>query len=263
MWRKLSCVDWLTLYPQYLQLLGVGMVWITLHCAGMCGPIVVGLDLGGTLAGQQEGQTRRGELLNALINLSLYQVGRSMTYALLGALAGWGGMLLQDLFRDISRVAGLVVAALLLAAGLRGLLGGRRLMDSGAGIQANALTPLVRWARRLGPRWQRLALGIILGWLPCMIPLWVLGLSASTQSPVHGALLMVLLVWMTSLVIFGVGLAPALLRRRPGTNRWLLPALLLLSGGWMGLVSAGANGWIESVSIGFTLWSKGYTIMLW
>ena len=241
------------------------MVWITLHCAGMCGPIVVGLDLGGTLAGREEGQTRGGKLLDAVINLSLYQVGRSITYALLGALAGWGGKLLQEVFRDISRVAGLVVAALLLAAGLRGLLGIRGLIGEGegAGIKGSALTPMVRWARRLGPRWQRLALGIILGWLPCMIPLWVLGLSASTQSPVHGALLMVLLVWMTSLVIFGAGLAPALLRRRPGTTRWLLPALLLLSGVWMGLVSAGANGWIDSVSIGFTLWNKGYAIMLW
>lgn len=258
-------MDWLTLYPQYLQLFGVGMVWITLHCAGMCGPIVVGLDLGGTLAGQEAGQTGRGRLVGALINLSLYQLGRSMTYALLGALAGWGGKLLQDVFRDISRVAGLVVAALLLAAGIRGLLGIRGLIGAGegAGIQGSVLTPFVRWARRLGPRWQRLALGIILGWLPCMIPLWVLGLSASTQSPLHGALLMVMLVWMTSLVIFGAGLAPALLQRRPGTTRWLLPALLLLSGGWMALVSAGANGWIGHASMGFTLWSKGYTIMLW
>lgn len=257
-------MDLLSAYPQYLQLLGVGMVWITLHCAGMCGPIVVGLDLGGTLAAHRDG--RRPPLTSALINLSLYQTGRSITYGLLGALAGYGGKLLQDLFLNVSRVAGLVVAALLLAAGVRGLLGIKLLTEKGEGgaaVKGSIFTPFIKWARRLGPRWQRLALGIILGWLPCMIPLWVLGLSASTQSPLHGALLMILLVWMTSLVIFGAGLAPALLRRRPGAARWLLPALLILSGVWMGLVSAGANEWIEHASIGFTLWGKGYAIMLW
>ena len=257
-------MDWLSLYPQYLQLLGVGMVWITLHCAGMCGPIVIGLDLGGTLAAQRDGG--KAPLRSALLNLVLYQTGRSITYGLVGALAGWGGKLLQNLFLNVSRVAGLVVAVLLLAAGVRGLLGVKLLTGSGDGGGAaggSFFAPMVRWARGLGPRWQRLALGVILGWLPCMIPLWVLGLSASTQSPLHGALLMILLVWMTSLVIFGAGLAPALLRRRPGTARWLLPALLMLSGIWMGLVSAGANGWIDHASIGFTLFGKGYAIMLW
>jgi len=257
-------MDFLAHYPQYLQLLGVGLVWITLHCAGMCGPIVIGLDLGGTLAAHRDG--RRPPLSSALINLSLYQTGRSITYGLLGALAGLGGKLLQELFLNVSRVAGLLVAALLLAAGLRGLLGIKLLTDSGEGggaMKGSFFAPLIRRARALNPRLQRLALGVILGWLPCMIPLWVLGLAASTQSPLHGALLMILLVWMTSLVIFGAGLAPALLRRRLGVARWLLPALLILSGVWMGLVSAGANEWIAHASFGFTLWGEGYVIMLW
>ena len=47
----------------------------SLHCAGMCGPIVVGLDLGGTLKAREEGRGAR--LGSALINLALYQAGLS------------------------------------------------------------------------------------------------------------------------------------------------------------------------------------------
>jgi uncharacterized protein len=254
--------SWAAAYPQYLQLLSVGFLWITLHCAGMCGPIVVGLDLGGALGrSRAPGGPWVGSVL---LNLVLYQVGRCVTYGILGALAGWGGQVLQELFRRISGIAGLVVAAALLLAGLSGLLGLERSWLTGSGRPGNVLIVLVKRVQGLGGRVRPLLLGVVLGFLPCMIPLWVLGLSASTQSPLHGALLMIVLVWMTSIVIFGFGLAPAVLARRGGTLRQrLLPALLLLSGVWMGLIAAGANGWIDHASVGFSLSGRGYTIMFW
>ena len=62
------------------------------------------------------------------------------------------GKLLQDLFVNISRVAGLVVAVLLLAAGIRGLLGVRVLTESGEGgtaVRGSVFAPMVRRARAL------------------------------------------------------------------------------------------------------------------
>jgi sulfite exporter TauE/SafE len=232
----------------------------------MCGPIVVGLNLGGTLKdGDETAGPKSGRLRSAVVNLFLYQCGRSITYAGQGALAGWGGRLLQDVVQDVTRITGLLMAAVLVFTGVMSLFGREslgRLLDWG--LNGRTLGPLVRWARQLSSRRQKLVLGVILGFLPCMIPLWALGLAATTQSPLHGALIMVLLVWMTSFVIFGFGLAPALFRSRGLTfQRRLMPALLLLSGIWLGLVSAGANGWIDHLSIGFTFGGKGYTIMLW
>ena len=261
--------DWLAAYPQYLQLFAVGMLWINIHCAGMCGPLVVGLDLGGTLQGIGAAPgalpPRRQRLWAAFGNLSFYQLGRSTTYGVLGGLAGWGGLVLQDLFQSITRIGGLVVGAILLAMGIGALVRpGSALGTGGATKPGRTLGALVRRVRGLHGRRQKYLLGVILGFLPCMIPVWVLGLAASTQSPLHGAVLMILLVWMTSIVIFGFGMAPALANSPRGRLRErLLPVLLMISGLWMGLIAAAANNWIGHASVGFTLGGRGFAIMFW
>lgn len=263
--------EWLTAYPQYLQLFAVGFLWINLHCAGMCGPLVIGLNLGGLGADGQGGADASGPLSRwqrlrlASGNLAAYQLGRSVTYAIMGALAGWAGAVLQRLISDVTRIAGLVVAAVLLGAGLMALLRPTaRIAALSSSSPGRLLGALVQRLRSSGGRRQRFLLGVVLGFLPCMIPVWVLGLSASTQSPLHGAALMVLLVWMTSIVIFGFGMAPAIATAR--TLRWqrrLLPVALMLSGVWLGLIALAANGWIAHRSLGFTLGGRGYAIMFW
>ncbi len=260
--------NWLASYPQYLQLLAVGFLWINLHCAGMCGPLVVGLNLGGV--GNPEGDEnvppgRWQRLRMASGNLASYQLGRSVTYAIMGGLAGWAGSVLQRLIADVTRIAGLVVAAGLIGAGLVALLRPTaRIAAMGSSKPGRLLNELVQRLRGTGGPKKRFLLGIVLGFLPCMIPVWVLGLAASTQSPFHGAALMVMLVWMTSFVIFGFGMAPAIASAR--TLRWqsrLLPLALMLSGTWLGLIGLAANGWIEHQSVGFTLGGRGYAIMFW
>jgi sulfite exporter TauE/SafE len=153
---------------------------------------------------------------------------------------------------------------LIFAYGLLRLFDGARL-EFGGGDQIGWL--LGRTAKRLqrlpGLR-RKFFLGVALGFLPCMITFWALGLAASTQSPLHGAILMVLLVWMTSLVIFGIGLAPALLpvKARRFRER-LLSVFLVFSGVWLGLISAAANGWIEHAGVGFSAAGRGFAVMFW
>ena len=257
-----TSIDLLSRYPQYTQLLGVGFVWISVHCAGMCGPLVLGLDLGGHR--ENEGGARAGRLGSAALNLLLYQCGRSMTYAAMGALAGWGGQLLQGVLQQVTQITGLVLAAALVLAGVLSLLGRAPGGLSGGEGVGRTLGRLAKRLRSRGGRLRKLLLGVVLGFLPCMIPIWALGLAASTQSALHGALIMVLLVWLTSGVIFGFGLAPTVARGRASRllSR-LLPLMLMLSGVWMGLIAAGANGWIEHLSLGFTIGGKGYAMMFW
>lgn len=262
-------LDLLARYPQYVQLIGVGVVWISLHCAGMCGPIVIGLDLGGSLAFDEAGRDRAGsrrkKALHSLTHITAYQAGRSVTYAVFGALAGWGGALLQNLFQEVTKVAGLFVAGALLLFGILRLIGTARL-DAlfSAGSLGKILGRLARGARTFAGLRQKFLLGVILGFLPCMITFWALGLAASTQSPLHGAILMVVLVWLTSFVIYGFGVAPSFAPARLHRFRErLLSIFLVFSGIWLGIVSAAANEWIGHQSLSFTLGQRGFTIMFW
>ena len=258
-------LDFLVEYPQYVTLLGVGMLWISLHCAGMCGPIVLGLDLGESIALENAGLPRTKRVLRSSAHLATYQFGRMIVYAIFGALAGIGGVALQELFRSFTRAAGFVVAGALILFGLARLLGYKRLDNTvGSGASKKALAKLAAWAKRRRGLKQKLLLGMILAFLPCMITFWALGLAASTQSPLHGAAIMVLLVAMTSGVIFGFGILPGFAPQRFHELRdRLLSIFIVLSGLWLGLISAAANEWIAHASISFTIHGKGYTIMFW
>jgi sulfite exporter TauE/SafE len=253
-------------HPQYAQLLGVGVVWISLHCSGMCGPIVVGLDIGGGLRERLNSNTpRRKRLFGSALLVTCYQLGRSLTYAVLGALAGLGGAALQSVLAQIVKITGLLVAAFLITYGALRLSGLARLAE-GAG------NPW--WGRMLGGLANRLQntpgyrqkffLGMAMGLMPCMITLWTLSLAASTQSPMHGALLMVLQVWMTSAVIYPFGMAPTFAPARPAPWRErILSCLIVFSGCWLALIAAAANNWIGHASVGFRLAERGFAIMFW
>jgi uncharacterized protein len=250
-------------YPQYIQLFSVGILWISLHCSGMCGPIVIGLDLGGTISG---GKTRRSHLGRAAFNMTFYQLGRSVTYAALGAMAGLGGNVFQQVLFKIAKSAGILMAASFVFFGIVRLSGLRFFSETGPGTGAmgRILGKLAKYSGKSSGVWRRFTLGLVLGLMPCMITFWVLGLAASTQSPLHGALLMVCLVWMTSFVIYGFGITPAFASTRFAPWRERLPSVLLIcSGLWLGLVAAAANGWIEHAGFGFAIGGHGYAIMFW
>ena len=57
----------------YAQLLSVGLLWISFHCAGMCGTLLIGFDVAGAARGAS---VPRGAL-----SLLTYQLGRAGTAA--------------------------------------------------------------------------------------------------------------------------------------------------------------------------------------
>jgi sulfite exporter TauE/SafE len=204
----------------YGQLFGLGLPWVTVHCGAMCGPIAGGM----TASIPRKVERIRG--------IGAYQLGRAVVYVPLGAAAGaFGGAV--ELRPQVGAVAGLAMAAIMLAAAWRG--GG-----AGAGARAGAaVIPVRRLLRHVEGRRglassigaaQRLLArgtvfplafaGVALGALPCMLPAWVLGLAATTGSAVHGAALMALLLVMNTLPLAAAAVV------LPGRTRGALGALL-------------------------------------
>lgn len=216
------------------QLIGVGVIWMSVHCAGMCGPIVVGLGVTGPARVLQ------------------YQAGRAVTYALLGAGAGLFG----DGLTRVSSAAGAALAALMGAAALARALGVRVPARRAAVVRIGARPS---WLEATLPRALRLvdgappfALGMALAFLPCMIALWALGLAALTASPAWGALVMVALVAMTTPWLL---LAGTLARASARFSR----ALLGVAGAWLLLVAAAGTGLVSHAHARVF----GFTVMFW
>ena len=79
--------------PELAGITGPGTAFLaglvtSLHCAGMCGPLMLGLGLHAPELAEA-GTTRRS--LGIIARLGGYQLGRALVYALVGFAAGWLG----------------------------------------------------------------------------------------------------------------------------------------------------------------------------
>lgn len=264
----------MTLPPAYAQVLGLGLFWTSVHCVGMCGPLLSGLDI----AGVMRGRTRWQGVLGVLS----YQAGRGLTYAWLGSLAGLLGAGLAHAAQTGGAVLAIVAGVALCGLALRGLrprpgvtehadplvpLRAKPVMSLSPAVvvqyvlaQAKrSLLPLLASRHPL----RELALGALGGLLPCMIPAWALSQAALTGSPLHGALVMLLLVALTTPILLLATQLPRLLLVLPDRLRSALPYLLYaLSGSWMILVGgAGLNLW-QHAHVGFSIGGHPLLMML-
>jgi sulfite exporter TauE/SafE len=183
-----------------------GLVGGLAHCGPMCGPFV--LAQAATLPAD-------GPIVRRLTGglLLPYHLGRILTYAGLGAVAGAFGHAIVLL--TPVRVA--VAALLLAAAALFALQAAARITAHPRGRAAAAFggrsRPIVlglatRLARLAAPLFdapsatRRLALGLVLGLLPCGFLYGALAGAAATQGPAAGA---------AAMAAFGLGTAPSLM----------------------------------------------------
>ncbi len=165
----------------------------SLHCVGMCGPIVVAYSL---QRADAAGGARAG-----LGHHLIFHLGRLSSYMLLGAVAGVVAHLMNleafmgQLRSWVSLLAGttLVLMGLVLTGSLP--FPGRGQGNAGA----------ARWVSRfLGARSLagKLGLGVATGFLPCMLP-WAMMVKAASS----GGMLEALAI----MALFGLGTVPALL----------------------------------------------------
>jgi len=246
----------------YAQLLSLGVLWTSFHCAGMCGPLLIGLDVAGI--------GRRDSAWRGALQILTYQAGRGLTYAGLGGLCGLLGA-------GLNRGFGQATALLAMAMGVLsiGVVARRQSRASGGGrpillrqtappslgqqlgsMARQLLSELVRSRAPL----RSLALGAAMGFLPCMIAFWALGLAALTGSALHGALVMLLLVAMTTPGLLVLTLLPrlGLWPRRGGALAAYLPAV---SGVWLLLVGAAGLGLVPHLHHGVTILGRPFQIM--
>ena len=219
-----------------LGMLGLGLV-SGVHCAGMCGGIVVAFS-----ARQQPLLPGR----TILRRQAAFNAGRITSYAAAGALAGGAAHLLSALPLQ---------AALYAAANILLMLVGLQL----AGWSAPA-----RWIEALGaPLWRRLqplairltpgrgfaqayAAGAVWGWLPCGLVYGALAAAAASGDPARGAL---------GMAAFGLGTLPWLLAAGMAAARlrtWLSARASRLAAGFL-VLGFGAWGLARAAAISDTV----------
>ncbi len=196
-----------------------GMGGSLLHCAGMCGPFVLGQVAADAGRASVYGEWRR--LAGAA--LAPYHLGRITTYTALGALAGG----VTALFAATTSFAWIAALSLVVGAALL-LLQAFGLATSGGSSFGPALariaTPLSASHRPLA----RYALGVVLGFLPCGLIYGALGVAAGTGSVWRGALAMASFAAGTVPGPVAVGwTGPFLAVPFHGIARWIAVPLLL------------------------------------
>ncbi|MEF8775144.1 MAG: sulfite exporter TauE/SafE family protein [Haloarculaceae archaeon] len=190
---------------------GVGLIVFALvgllggaHCLGMCGPLVT--TYADRMAVGRPDRTDWPVLRQHL----LFNLGRTVSYAFIGALFGAVGMVLFDaadvlaLARHVRGVTGVVVGAVILATGLGYLFRGRGGPETIPGLGGLFGTVAARLTARVD-RWVQgpriVGLGMIHGLLPCPILYPAFLYALARGSPVWGFL---------SLAVLGLGTVPTL-----------------------------------------------------
>ncbi len=235
----------LNLLAIYSSLLVAGLA-ASLHCIGMCGPILLGfaevfnrtsLTINGQSATHDCGAQHRHSLA---WDFACYHVGRIWTYAMLGLGAG----LLGQGIRGSSTYVGMqfplaiAVSVTVIVSGvaLLGVLPFGKVDAWLTGCGAGGLTGkkwLVKLTHHRG--WiARLLLGVVMGLLPCGMVYAVLLVVAAMPTPLHSAV---------GMVVFGLGTLPSLtgvlLTSRLIPSRYraygsrLAAVSIIMAGAWM------------------------------
>ncbi len=163
------------------------------HCIGMCGGLVSALSL-----------TPDGRNSGPLFQL-LYNLGRTLTYTLIGFLVGWLGsaMVVKSSLQDVGRflLIGSDFFIILVGLGSAGLFKKLNIMTLELGGPIGGLTKAVKGLRKFPPALAALPLGLMFGFLPCGL-LYAMALTAAQSADSRvGALTM---------AAFGLGTIPAL-----------------------------------------------------
>jgi len=205
-----------------LWFLSLGFIGGFGHCVGMCAPFV--LLVSRRFAAPDAG---RATALGAQL---WYTGGRVLTYAVLGALAGFvGGVVeLAGSLLGLQRTASVVAGAVLVLEALLGLAGAGPLADTGGGRL------FARVSRALGRRvpGHPLGLGLLLGLLPCGLLYSALVAAAARGGPAGGALALLAFGLGTAPALLGVSLADELLARRRALLDRLARLFLFAMGAW-------------------------------
>lgn len=177
----------------------------SLHCLGMCGPLVLAYSLNIQKPGTPAGGIKSSSWYKGFLHHLAFHLGRIMTYGILGALvAGLFAVVGISLYWDIRGVLLLSGGALITLLGMLLL----RVFPLPALLTRYSLPLLSLWDHLLPSLLQtpgsisKTALGAACGLLPCPLTTSLLVKAAITENMAEGAMTM---------LAFGLGTLPALL----------------------------------------------------
>lgn len=164
------------------------------HCVGMCGGI------SGLFAVSASVTSLRSQMPKAIT----YNLGRLLSYAILGALVALLGKTTVGLIPKITAPVRLASGILIILVGLQLAFGWRILapLESAGAKIWKRIAPAAKGLVPVETMTQALGLGLIWGWLPCGLVYSVLLLAATTTETASGALVM---------IAFGLGTLPVML----------------------------------------------------
>lgn len=161
----------------------------SLHCVGMCGPLLLALPL--DAAGKRK----------VLSQMLVYHTGRILTYAALGLLFGLlgKGLAVAGLQKGLSIGAGIFMIGMALMAWRF-----ERLITAlpGFGAFTNRIKTGIGQMMRLNPNGSTFSIGLLNGLLPCGMVYAALAGAIATTETLGGGLFM---------AVFGLGTLPLLL----------------------------------------------------
>lgn len=187
----------------------------SLHCLGMCGPLVMAYSLHIRKPGTHRFAEMPSFWLNGLAHHLSFHLGRLFTYGLLGALAASFAHLasFHQFFAGLRSGLTLMGGILIILLGLVLL----KIIPLPFSPTSLSVTPGSFFARWLPPlfRSQRLvskiALGFLTGFLPCMLSWAMIIKAATTENLLAGFLTMAFFGFGTVPALFFTGLSASLL----------------------------------------------------
>lgn len=200
---------------EFSILFSLGLV-SSLHCVQMCGPVVVSFSLSSSRKASQQ----------VTAHLS-YNVGRVITYSLLGAVAGLTGQVfdLAGRLAGVENIVAIVAGALMIVAGLL-------MLDLLPNRWLQRLDPLRYTTKLLRPLGNRISsptvsskfvLGLMLGFLPCGLIYAALLKAMAAGTALAGSMTM---------MAFGLGTIGALFALGVFSSAFSLKLARLNASGW-------------------------------
>lgn len=209
------------------------------HCIGMCGPLVMmySEQLNATRDSAREGFLSAYEVRQH----ALFNLGRTVSYALLGGLFGLLGALLFDLSSTVTTLdsvvrggMGLLVGTFVVVVGTRYILGkhgSHSFVGSGplSGLYQRATAHIQQWVDGPGI----FGLGLVHGLLPCPLLYPAFLYAFARGSPLGGTVALGVLGLGTFPTVFAYGTIIQSVDARHRTRLHRLLGIVFLAMGWM------------------------------
>lgn len=193
--------------PENISLFSAFLIGLAsgLHCVAMCGGISSAL---GYISGNKQ-----------YLRVLAYNLGRIMSYALIGFLVGTSGWLMQEDSVLAHSILKLISGVLLILVGIQisGIRQALYYIEKAGSYLWRYVSPLGKALLPVDNLAKAWAFGLIWGWLPCGLVYGALAWSVSSGSPGESAILMACfglgtLPWLVVTVIAGQQLAFARIR---------------------------------------------------